>query len=400
MKERFLTLLLSASLCVAITDCGGTAKRPPAADGIAGGDGGLVAADAGGDGGGDGGVEGSCVTGLPYAVLSAPAESRSSLPGADYSAQLNKLVLLSTEPKELHLYDPETGTEASIALPTAPISVSVSPDGLYAAVGHDGFVSEVSLSEGTVVTWPVSFAAREIVHGGNGFAYAFPATDGVHSVALATGEVTSGNSFHAVWAERHPNGQIYGATIGVSPADINRYDLDDAGTASEAYDSPYHGDYPIGGNLWLGKDGTSIFTRAGTVFRASDVEAEDMTYRGKLSGGAVRFVYGTANGRIFAIPDPELFSSSRTSLDDAFIEEYDALFNFVAKRRLPCFAAAASDLWAHGRYVFVAPSGTDYYVVVQAVQYECKIDQGCTVEQVTRTPVDQWGVVKLPIAAP
>jgi hypothetical protein len=53
-------------------------------------------------------------------------------------------------------------------------------------------------------------------------------------------------------------------------------------TAIYLYDSQYHGDYSISGNLWLSEDGNRIFTRGGSVFKTSAVESNDIVYNGEL----------------------------------------------------------------------------------------------------------------------
>jgi hypothetical protein len=48
------------------------------------------------------------------------------------------------------IYNPATKASVSVALPTTPTAVSASPDGLQAAVGHDGWVSIVNLQAAAV----------------------------------------------------------------------------------------------------------------------------------------------------------------------------------------------------------------------------------------------------------
>ena len=71
-------------------------------------------------------------------------------------------------------------------------------------------------------------------------------------ISLATGEETtsSGYSIYAgTVAKLHPGGKaMYGADNGISPSDIEKYDIQ-SGTASVLYDSPYHGDYAMCGDL-------------------------------------------------------------------------------------------------------------------------------------------------------
>lgn len=92
---------------------------------------------------------------------------------AGYSRASETLVLGSAEPAELDLYDGATGvTKAIIPLNRRPISLSVAPDGLYAAVGHEGWVSYVNLDTGQVERYiKVPAEARSIVLAANGYFY-------------------------------------------------------------------------------------------------------------------------------------------------------------------------------------------------------------------------------------
>jgi hypothetical protein len=49
------------------------------------------------------------------------------------------------------------------------------------------------------------------------------------------------------------------------------------------YDSPYHGDYPMNGNLWFSEDGNRIFTSGKTVLKTSEIKSTDMLYNGTLN---------------------------------------------------------------------------------------------------------------------
>ncbi|MGD2056617.1 MAG: hypothetical protein PVJ15_07405, partial [Gammaproteobacteria bacterium] len=67
---------------------------------------------------------------------------------AEYSNQLDRIVMVAANPDTLHVVDPLSETDVSVALPLPPTSVSVGPDGHFAAVGHDGLVSYIDLIQG------------------------------------------------------------------------------------------------------------------------------------------------------------------------------------------------------------------------------------------------------------
>ncbi|MGB7931203.1 MAG: hypothetical protein WCH04_03110, partial [Gammaproteobacteria bacterium] len=200
---------------------------------------------------------------------------------AEYSNQLDRIVMVATNPNTLHVLDPVSGSDVSVALPLSPTSVSIGPDGQFAAVGHDGYFSYIDLSQGQLLsTYSVSTDVLDIVLAGNGYVYAFPRQDqweNIRCIELATGNETlhTGNFVYAgTLARLHPNGtDIYGADNGLSPSDIEKYSIA-GGTAQYLYDSPYHGTYAMGGELWFTEDGSRIFTRSGNVFRSSSAQAQ------------------------------------------------------------------------------------------------------------------------------
>src|SRR5438270_3679396 len=89
---------------------------------------------------------------------------------AEFSASLDRIIMISASPNQLHIYDPATNTDKTAALSQVPLSLSVSPDGLHAAVGHNQLISYVNLSTATVEkTFTTTQTAPVIVLGANYF---------------------------------------------------------------------------------------------------------------------------------------------------------------------------------------------------------------------------------------
>lgn len=228
-----------------------------------------------------------------------PVRNRISLPhdivDAEFSKSLGAIVMVSSWPQNsLYLYDVATGTEREVDLYSRPIAVSVAPDGLKAVVGHNAMISHVDLasvgdpSAPLPVTIDVSTHVRDVVLDGRGHAHVFPAGaswESVHSVDLATGTETldsTGRLYGGALARLHPSGDyIYTADNGLTPGDIAKYDIR-SGTAERLYDSPYHGDFALCGNVWMKEDGMTLYTGCGNAFRSSTAPALDMTYSGQL----------------------------------------------------------------------------------------------------------------------
>jgi chitinase len=299
---------------------------------------------------------------------------------AEYSKQLNKIIAVASQPSnQLHIYDPVTETDTAVNLNLVPTCVSVSPDGLYAAVGHNAWVSYVNLSTGTLVkTVAVTADVFDVVLADNGYVYAFPRIDQwveIHCIKISDGTETTSESWSiraGTRAKLHPGGTaIYGADNGLSPADIEKYDIS-GGTASYLYDSPYHGDYAMCGDLWMSEDGLRIFTRCGNVFRSSPnryssgTTPEDMTYNGALQNlSSVRHLsHSQTIGKVAAIPD-NTYSNANADTE-VWTFTYDYL-TFQSSVTLPYFVPSNTSAFSgHGRYVFYNDDGTKSFVVLQA----------------------------------
>lgn len=228
---------------------------------------------------------------LPYVSRSALGHD---VIDAEYSKSLESIVMVSAMPDNaLYLYATGSGTEYRVALSRAPTSISVSPDGRYAAVGHDARITHVDLQSvlaGTPVVKPldVSTSVFDLVLDGHGVVHALPLDDqwvSIRSVDVATNtEILSGQFIYEKARGRlHPSGDYLYTVDGESiiPGDMGKYDLADS-RATWMYDSPYHGDYDLCSDLWLKEDGSTIYTKCGHTFRTSTTRDQDMIYSGKL----------------------------------------------------------------------------------------------------------------------
>lgn len=225
--------------------------------------------------------------------------SRLALPhnvvDAKFSNALNAIVMVSSWPQNaLYVYSAASGTEKVVGLAKVPTAVSVSPDGTHAAVGHDALVSHVDLTTAGDVgaaaptRLNVSAIVGDLVLDGRGRVFVYPASDQwvyVHSIDIATNTETLqwGPTYAGTRVALHPSGNnIYGANNGLSPDDIENYDIS-SGQAVRLRDSPYHGDYPMCGKLWISDSGATVFTACGKTFSASTVAAQDMVYSGSMT---------------------------------------------------------------------------------------------------------------------
>jgi hypothetical protein len=294
---------------------------------------------------------------------------------AEYDRHNDKLIVVADA--ELRKYDFMTKTVTSVTLNLPGACVSVSPDGNYAMVGHNAILSYVNLSTMTLEkTIEVSTDVYDVVLAANGYAYAFPRTgqwENIRAINISTGKETlsTGSSiYHGTKAKLHPSGSsIYGANNGLSPSDIEKYDIS-KGNAAFLYDSPYHGDFSMNGDLWFSEDGSRIFTRGGNVFKATTDRATDMYYAGALEGvkRVLALDHSAAAGKVYAVLNDgsnySLTPSSTVGIFDGTYYTLQSTFE-LPKFIQPDGAGGGTIHEAQGHFGFFNSAGTAYYAVTR-----------------------------------
>jgi hypothetical protein len=231
---------------------------------------------------------------------------------AEYSLALDRIVMISAGPNQLHIYDPNANTDVTVALANTPLSLSVGPDGLHAAVAYSASVDYIALQSGTIernYAVVVSGGAYNYLPGkvvlGADYLYVVPGYGGpTSSINLSSGSVST-TSFNYGSGGRYNSATkaIYALQNGLSPNDLNRYDVS-GGPIAGVTDSVYHGDFLMCGNVWFSPDEGRIYTGCGTAFKASTDTAKDRRYVGALSGLSTiqAFSESAAIHRIAAVP--------------------------------------------------------------------------------------------------
>lgn len=298
---------------------------------------------------------------------------------ARYSRALDRLVFITSSPAALHLYDPVAQADTSVPLPLTPTCLSVSADGLFAAVGHDAWLTWLDLSAAAVVkTWPIAASAGDVVLGDSvtasgtptRFAYVFPSRDqwvAVHNLDLGSGvEKTTATIYAGMRAALQPGtGRVFGVTGGLSPAQIYRFDADATGALASSGGSPYWGDYPMGYPIWISGDGAQLLTAAGTRFRT-----QDLTYAGTVSlPGASNSTSASLLWADFA-PDGAHWlvapAGASASAGDTALVTIDAQYLATPSQTVyPPFVHGNGSYALHGRWVFYDKSGAKKIAVTQ-----------------------------------
>lgn len=306
---------------------------------------------------------------------------------AEYSKPLERVILVASSPASaLHVYDPVTGSDVSIALSSIPTSVSVSPDGLFAAVGHNGAVSYVDLVRGELIrTYTVGADIYNLVLASNGYIYGFP--DGtvynpgewvdMHIINIATGAdviptgtATSGQSKGAV--QPLSMALYITPTTRIDPLMINWYDISN-GVFTTGYRSLTSVRYSDCGDFWFSDDGVRMYTRCGFVFSVPTHPPydSDLVYSGTIEGGYMGSQIISLSDSISAGRFSIIETGNRTN--DPLVNDDDAVTFFdrvsLAKKSrisFPVVSVQGKDYSVHGLFVFYDLAGTHTTVVGRA----------------------------------
>lgn len=297
---------------------------------------------------------------------------------AEYDRNNDYLFVVTESPNELRRYDMSNSSVETAALPMPPSSISVGLDGTHLVVGHNGRFSYFNSSSMQLIkNYAVTTDVLDIVLAPNNWVYAFPVRDQwerIRCVDLATGVETSneGGLIRAgTKGKLHPSGKfIYGADNGLSPSDFEKYDIQE-GTAKMMYDSPYHGDYPFSGDIWISEDGRRLFARSRYVFNSTENKSSDMTYSGELVGeGSVKTLdHSEDAGKIYAIFSERINwdyvpSNQIRVYGDEFLvfEDTIELPGFI----IPDGTDGGKFFRSQGHFGFFNSQGTEFYVLVKA----------------------------------
>ena len=186
--------------------------------------------------------------------------------------------------------------------------------------GYVGAIDAISLADPTPIWIPLD--PWQIVSDGTGHVYAAGGSgQWTHAIAvnLQTGwsTLSSGQSVRNLTSIRiHPTlNRIYGADTGLSPSDIERWNIA-AGTVLPSYDSPYHGTYPMCGDLRIHPAGNTIYTKCGHIFLASNVQGTDMTWVGNMGITWKDLAFHPSGAAVYVINNnaPTLFEYDATTL--------------------------------------------------------------------------------------
>lgn len=214
-------------------------------------------------------------------------------------------------------------TERQFDFRYMPESLALAPDAsrLYVALltrehssywedseGHIGFIASFDLETQLkdrmvqVAADPFDFTVladgRLVVSSGSGAWTFIRIFDAMTGALLAR---TSETVLERMRIALHPSGTaLYAADSGIYPDDLFRFDLLPDGRIVDRWDSPYHGEHRMGGNLWISPRGDVVVSRGGDIFSVGDTRETDLIFLRSLASGSISdLVFDISAGLIF-----------------------------------------------------------------------------------------------------
>jgi hypothetical protein len=276
----------------------------------------------------------------------------------DFSVPLNRVIAITRDPHRLVILDPVANTFTSIALALPPLSVSVSPDGNFAAVGEEGEVTYINLATATIVRRIPFVANLDSLVLGNGWVY----SRHFGSMQATTGTIVP----------NQPAQNLLGARPNLDPASKNLYS--DGSNVSFARGDVFFdiAAGPIGTQRTrerdlgfplirptFSADGLHLFTSNGSVGYRTDLNEPEFLHQLRLDDT-------TTDPIVIRAVSPIRVAVSRETKDNELFL-YDGVYLDPAGHLvIPDFAVNANKYRAHGKWGFFDSTGAKLYVISQA----------------------------------
>ncbi|WP_186429183.1 cell wall-binding repeat-containing protein [Clostridium sp. BSD9I1] len=244
----------------------------------------------------------------------------------------NKPILYFTDKsgKKAHSINYETGETKSIQFDLPVEGITFANDEVYVTLlksGHQQYLPSSDYGTGAVAIidannftlkdrFDVNIDPFAIAVDMEGYIYLFGGSNS-YTIAKSYSRETKlevdtiGGVEVESYIQLNPNkNKIYTVSPIYMPTDINAYKINN-GKFEADYDSPYHGNYKMSSKLRISPDGKYIFNSAGTIFKASDNEPDDMNYVSSLNA--------TFSDAAFNIEENKIY----TAIEGNKIAEYD-----------------------------------------------------------------------------
>ncbi|HSJ66503.1 MAG TPA: hypothetical protein VK921_02460 [Anditalea sp.] len=313
---------------------------------------------------------------------------------AEYDRDNDRIIALSDQ-NSLLIIDPQNQTISNIDLGMPGVRVSLSPDSNTAVVGHIAALSYVNLKTSTIIKQiGLPFEIFDLVMGPKSWVYISQLKRefyNLYNINIDTEE--QGWSYSVIVDNQsrlkaHPSGKfIFAANTFVSPSNVDKIDITQ-GKASGNYSTPYHGDYPFAGDLWVADDGSQFFSRGGYAFTISDNRTFDMTNIGRLHSDHYfsTIAHSSKNGKIYGIYNSRIRHPAHNVTAD-ILAKYNFSYQLLEEVKLPGFLSIDSYgqyqiLNSHAEFSFFNNEGNKYYIISKSAP------------EYNTSP--QWAIISIP----
>lgn len=205
---------------------------------------------------------------------------------ATYSSGLDKIVAVDDLNNVLNIIDRQTGEVQKITLSDKIQVLKLSPNGKFAIIIHPNHISYINVEkEQLLKVYPNEGPYTDAFITDNSIAYFVGKENGqwndkpIVKINLISGQqevqlIDKSGYFYStikgIYSEK--NNQIFYTNFGSYPRDIYQISINPInGDAVTVSDSPYHGHYNIGGELFLNDQEDYIFTNVGTYFYSKNL---------------------------------------------------------------------------------------------------------------------------------
>lgn len=317
-------------------------------------------------------------SGLSLDVISYKEEKwllNTGIVDAEYDRVNDRIIALSDQ-NSLLIIDPQSQTISTIDLGMPGVRVSLSPDSNTAVVGHIAALSHIDLNTSSVTKQiGLPFEVFDIVMGPKSWVYISQLKRdfyNLYNINIDTEE--QGWSYSVIVDNQsrlksHPSGKfIFAANTFVSPSNVDKIDITQ-GKASGNYSTPYHGDYPFAGDIWVADDGLQFFSRGGYAFTISDNRTFDMTNIGRLTADHyfATIAHSSKNSKIYGIYSSRVRHPAHNVTADV-LAKYNLSYQLLEEVKLPSFLTIDTNgqyqiINSHAQFSFFNNEGNKYYIM-------------------------------------
>lgn len=310
---------------------------------------------------------------------------------AIFNKNTNTVYYVTSTPNKLIAYNVSTKTVLNeIALSKAPTCLAISEDWTNAAVGHNGYISAINLTNNTVkATYTVDYSVNDISWSENDwFCYTQKggSFSGLHWINTADGTLYDDPDKYSLDGssiiKKVPNQAYLIATRnGTSPSGFFAFNI-----ATKSKKSYSHMDLT---NFWFSENGDYIFAKNLNVYRttsstgSNDTFDADINAIGKINIGTenyygLQYIYHS-NTNLWVIKNESYFTDVSTSIYQ--VEDND--YTLVRKIEYIQFYqpnAQTNSFNLSANYVFANKEGTEILVLCKGVSNNSWVMQFITVK--------------------